>query len=99
MKLNQQRTSTDGKLSTVLLLVTVIWRTILENVNSIGHIKLTKMHVLLLENFFENVFKSSVVFLHDCVLGAHVERPLLLQSNLHAAVCEVSYGLGRKFKY
>lgn len=41
---------------------------------------------LLLKDVFEDVFEAPVVGLQDGVLGAHVQRPLLLDGILEAAV-------------
>lgn len=43
---------------------------------------------LLLEDVLEDVFEPAVVGLEDGVLGAHVQRPLLADGVLEAAVCE-----------
>lgn len=44
--------------------------------------------LLLLVNLLEDVFEAAVVGLQDGVLGAHVQRPLLLDGVLEAAVSE-----------
>lgn len=43
---------------------------------------------LLLEDVLEDVFEPSIVGLEDGVLCAHVQRPLLANGILEAAVCE-----------
>lgn len=47
----------------------------------------------LLKDILENVLESAIVSLQDGVLGAHVERPFLLDGVLEAAVSESSDGL------
>lgn len=42
----------------------------------------------LVEDLLEDVLEPPVVGLEDGVLGAHVERPLLLDGILEAAVCK-----------
>jgi len=42
--------------------------------------------VVALEHFLEEVLETAVVLLEDSVLGAKVERPLLLKRVLHAAL-------------
>lgn len=43
---------------------------------------------LLLEDVLEDVFEPSIIGLEDGVLCAHVQRPLLADGILEAAVCE-----------
>lgn len=43
---------------------------------------------LLLEDVLEDVFEPSIVGLEDGILGAHVQRPLLANGILEAAVCK-----------
>ena len=43
---------------------------------------------LRLVDLLEDVLEASVVSLKDGVFCAHVQRPLLLDGILHAAVCE-----------
>ena len=47
------------------------------------------LYNLLSEYFLEYVLESAVVALKDCVLRAHVKRPLLQYSVLEAAVSKV----------
>lgn len=42
--------------------------------------------LVLLENFLEDVFEAAIIGFQDGVLGAHVQRPLLLNGILEAAV-------------
>lgn len=49
--------------------------------------------VLLLEDLLEDVLEAPVVGLEDGVLGAHVQRPLLLDGILEAAVSKSTDGL------
>lgn len=49
--------------------------------------------VLLLKDVLEDVFEAPVVGLEDGVLGAHVQRPLLLDGILEAAVSKPTDGL------
>ena len=51
------------------------------------------VEVLLFKDFLEEVFEASVVGLEDGVLGAHVQRPLLLDGVLEAAVSKSTDGL------
>lgn len=48
---------------------------------------------LRLKDFLEDVFETAIVGLQDGILGAHVQRPLLLDGVLEAAVSETSDGL------
>lgn len=50
---------------------------------------------VLIEDLLEDVFEAPVVGFEDGVLGAHVERPLLLDGVLEAAVSEARDGLQR----
>ena len=50
--------------------------------------KLNTQRYVLLEDLLEDVLEPAVVALENRVLGAHVERPLLLDRVLHAAVSE-----------
>lgn len=52
--------------------------------------------VLLFKDVLEDVFKAPVVGLQDGVLGAHVQRPLLLYGILEAAVSKSTNGLDSK---
>ena len=52
--------------------------------------------VLRLKDFFEDVLEPPIVSLENGVLGAHVERPLLLDSILEAAVGKSSDGLKKQ---
>lgn len=47
----------------------------------------------LLEDVLENVLEAAIIGFEDCVLGAHVERPLLLDGVLEAAVSKAIDGL------
>jgi hypothetical protein len=42
--------------------------------------------VLLVENILENILESSIIFLQDGVLGAQIQGPFLLQSELEAGL-------------
>lgn len=52
--------------------------------------------LLLLVNVLEDVFEAAVVGFQDGVLGAHVQRPLLLDGVLEAAVSESPDRLHKK---
>lgn len=52
--------------------------------------------ILLLKDILENILESAVVSFQDGVLGAHVERPFLLDGVLEAAVSEAGDGLSDK---
>ena len=51
---------------------------------------------LRFEDLLEDVLEAAVVAFEDGVLGAHVERPLLLQGVLEAAVGEAADRLEEK---
>lgn len=51
---------------------------------------------VLIKDLLEDVFEAPIVGLEDGVLGAHVERPLLLDGVLEAAVSEARDGLQGK---
>ncbi len=48
-----------------------------------------RVSCLLLVNFLENVLEAAIVLLQDGVLGAEIQRPLLLQREPEAAVRKV----------
>lgn len=52
-----------------------------------------QLSVLPLVDVLEDVFEAPVVGLEDGVLGAHVQRPLLLDGILEAAVSKSTDGL------
>lgn len=50
---------------------------------------------LPVKHVLEDVLEAAVVGLEDGVLGAHVQRPPLLEGVLEAAVGKATDGLGR----
>ena len=50
--------------------------------------------VLAVVDLLENVLELAVVGLQDGVLGAHVQRQLLIKRKLHGGVCKAGDGLG-----
>ena len=50
--------------------------------------------VLVVVDVLEDVLELAVVSLQDGVLGAHVQRQLLVKRELHGSVCETGDGLG-----
>lgn len=50
--------------------------------------------VLVVVDLLEDVLELAVVGLQDGVLGAHVQRQLLVKRELHGSVCETGDGLG-----
>ena len=50
--------------------------------------------VCALVDLLESVLELAVVGLQDGVLGAHVQRQLLVERELHGSVCEAGDGLG-----
>lgn len=57
---------------------------------------LSSSRSVLIKDLLEDVFEAPVISLEDGVLGAHVERPLLLDGVLEAAVSEARDGLQGK---
>merc|ERR550534_887726 len=49
--------------------------------------------VVCFKDVLENVLKSSIISLHDCVFSTHVQRPFLFDSHLHGTMGEISDGL------
>ena len=53
---------------------------------------------LLVEDFLEDVLETAIIALEDGVLGAHVQRPALLQCVLETGVGESCDGLAKAVK-
>ena len=53
---------------------------------------------LLVVDFLEDVLEAAIIALEDGVLGAHVQRPALLQRVLETGVGESCDGLAKAFK-
>lgn len=60
-----------------------VWKTVLH-------------YILLLKDVLEDVFEAAIIGLEDGVLGAHVERPPLLDRILKAAMSKATDGLKNK---
>jgi hypothetical protein len=44
--------------------------------------------IILLENLLEDILKPAIIFLQNRILGAHIQRQILAQSQLETRVCE-----------
>ena len=57
---------------------------------------LSKSLAVPLIDLFKDVLKPAIILLKDGVLGAHVQRPLLVQGILKAAVSKISNRLRKR---
>lgn len=53
-------------------------------------LSLEQRGVSLVVNLFKDVFESSVIFLEDRILRAHIQRPLLAECILEATVSKAN---------